>query len=786
MFFFVCPRLRKGPRHVSSSDFAESYQENQANTDGSGEPAQDPSQGENSLPAQCQKRTAASFSSRLRRRLSRESRQSGEHRMNFPFTLKPKPSISKTNAELPVFEDMGSSLMSARGYDSDAQCVGTPQHVGNVNESPRTPASRRMGLNNIVEAHREHNNMGYWNSPSLHAHPDSPARFGMSAPSTPQGSMEVLPHSSDAQHTARSTDNLSTTSLNNQRSAEQNHFAKPLTSLHPSQEQLVAPDHASNHRQGLYLGSSSENFQDLVGDWAQYMKSNAIGLPNASSESSSRQSPEIAMPKRRQHSSSPRTHPESHVPYLGDLDLSHRLAGSPLALRSQSANPSITNSPHANRHGLRMVSSENVQSDMTSGSSTVVGPETPTRSTPQHRDVSSFYSRQSDETAGNASSAIHSLRVHAANAMDSLPNIKGRLFGEVGFVEDAPGVTGDVIKGKFGDHEQANTPSSQSPRALPTPTEGMRKVSPGWMTGGRRVGYGYRMVDNTDELTHHGVDDVPTTGIVKHEDVSGNGGRRAVSQPPVQPPIPYDNVRANSNCPSSLKITTDPKNDPVRTPSNWTKLKRNSVRDRSHAPLAVDLASKDMPPRGPHGARAILVQPQHSPTPESVEYVEDDGNFVSRWSRNSFSLRRRLSQLHKKDDSSPERELCTPDVSPTVNRRCSMDQTTRCPSVYFDPANERSADKVNGQPSRSRSGRWVLRFSRNRDSKRRLSKPVKQPSPESSAEYECPSSGLGRPDSMVGDIAADLANEYQQCIQMPGAFYGSGWASRTSLIVEAE
>ncbi|CAG8306021.1 unnamed protein product [Penicillium salamii] len=772
MFFFVCPRLRKGPRHVSSSDFAQSYQENQsANTDGSGEPAQDPSQGENSLPAQCQKRTAASFSSRLRRRLSRESRQSGEQSMNFPFSLKPKPSISKTDAELPVFADMGSSLMSARGYDSDAQCVGTPQHVGNVNQSPRTPTSRRMGLNNNVQGHREHNNMGYWNSPNLHAHPDSPASFGMSAPSTPQGSMEGLPHPSDAQHTARSTDNLSTTSLNNQRSAEQNHFAKPLTSLHPSQEQLVPSNQVVNHRQGLYLGSSSENFQDLVGDWAQYMKSNAIGLPNASSESLSRQSPEIMMSKRRQHSSSPRTHPEAHVPYLGDLDLSHRLAGSPLASGSQSANPSITNPPHANRHGLRMVSSENVQSDMTSGSSTVVLPETPTRSMPQHRDVSSFYSRQSDETAGNASSAIHSLRVHAANAMDSLPNIKGRLFGEVGFVEDAPGVTGEVIKGKFDDHEQANTQSPQSPRALPTPTEGMRKVSPGWMTGGRRVGYGYRMVDNADELTHHGVDDVPTTGIVKHEDLGGNDGRRAVSQPPVQPSIPYDN---------------DPKNDPVRTPSNWTKLKRNSVRDRSHAPLAVDLASKDMSPRGPHGARAILVQPQHSPTPASVEYVEDDGNFVGRWSRNSFSLRRRLSQLHKKDDSSPERELCTPDVSPTVNRRCSMDQTTRCPSVYFDPANERSADKVNGQPSRSRSGRWILRFSRNRDSRRRSSKPVKQPSPESSAEYECPSSGLGRPDSMMGDIAADLANEYQQCIQMPRAFYGSGWASRTSLIVEAE
>lgn len=41
MFFFSCPRLRKGLRNVSVSDFAQSYQEEQGtNTDGPGEEAQ--------------------------------------------------------------------------------------------------------------------------------------------------------------------------------------------------------------------------------------------------------------------------------------------------------------------------------------------------------------------------------------------------------------------------------------------------------------------------------------------------------------------------------------------------------------------------------------------------------------------------------------------------------------------------------------------------------------------------------------------------------------------------
>ncbi|CAG7925912.1 unnamed protein product [Penicillium olsonii] len=673
---------------------------------------------------------------------------------------------------------MGSSLTSARGYDSDAQCLGTPPPIGDVNRSPRTPASRRMGVQNIAQAWQEQN-MAYWNSPNMHAHPVPAASYDMLAPSTPQGSVKGPHGVSGPQHMARVMNIHSTTSFNDQRSGEQNMFAKSLPSLHLSQEQLAAPNDGVNKRQGAFLTSSSENIQDLEVDWAKWMSSNASGLRNTSSESLNRQSPEIAMTKRRQPSSTPHTHSDTRMPFLGDLDLSHRLHESQLASSSQSANPSMTNSPQERRRAQCMVSSENAQSDIHSGSSTVVGPETPARSMHQHRDVSSFYSRQSDEAAGNESYAIQSLKVHAANAIDSLPNIQGRLFGQPGIAEGTPGPPGELVKSKF-DHQEANTPPS-IPHTLPNSADGTRKVSPGWMTGGRRVGYGYRLVDNTEESTRQSVPhEVRTPTDVNKSDIHQIERQRTVSQPVLQPPT-WDDSRRHS----PLRTPTDPKT-PVRTPSTWTKMKRNSVRVRNHAPPAIDLAGDAKAPRDQPGARAILVQPDHSPTPASVEYVEDDGNFASRWSRGSLS-RKRQSQSKKKDDLDFEPESCTPDASPIADRRLSMDQTVRRASVYFDPANDKSADKVNGQPSRSRSGRWILRFFRNRDNRRLSAKPVKEPSPESSGEYEeCPLNSIARSNSVRSDIAAELASDYQQCIQMPGAFYGSGWASRTSLIVEAE
>lgn len=276
------------------------------------------------------------------------------------------------------------------------------------------------------------------------------------------------------------------------------------------------------------------------------------------------------------------------------------------------------------------------------------------------------------------------------------------------------------------------------------------------------MGYGYSLVDNAED----------------HRDTPG--------------------LRPDSQQSPVKQSPTNVKAEPVLTPSMWAKMKSHSVRGNRHAPLAVDLASEGMAVGRVNSIRAQHIEsPTSEKTPTSAKtpnsgssfYVEDvDETFLSRWAKISRSTRQQ-PQPEKYDNSTHGSDVCvrSPDASPLSERHFSMDQTNHQPSVYFDPSNDRSADRLNGEPSRSRSGRWVLKFSRNRESKRRSNLPPKELSDKSPVQYQDhPSSGLGRANSTRSDMAEELASAYQECIGMPGAFYGSRWASRTSLVVEAE
>lgn len=656
--------------------------------------------------------------------------------------------------------DMGSSLMSARGYDSDAQCIGSPQHAPHMRASPRSPAYRRMGLQDLIERSRERNDLEMWTGAKGHEQSDTPGTpFGMHYIPTPPGSLRG--RSAHPTSATEHTGSQSVPSFKNERSGEQSTFTKSLPSLHASQEELVR----LRSREGFMGSSSGENLQNLVADWAHYMGSNPNDYRAASSASLAREDPGIMVRKTRQPTSSPRTHAEARVPHLGDrdLDLSHRLAGTSMGSEPPSTNASMSELPRANRYGLQMVSQENFQPHERSGTA-IMGLEPHNQAMSHQRDASSFYSRQSSDPSRGAS-AVQSLRVHAANAIDSLPNIHTQMAAEICSVEDELEPGTEALKSKF--VEQLDTPNWGSPQShgISNGANGAgphRKVSPGWMTGGRRMGYGYSLVDNAED----------------HRDT---------------PRLRPDSQQSPVN-----QSPTNVKAEPVLTPSMWAKMKSYSVRGNRHAPLAVDLAGEGMTVGRVNSIRAQHIEsPTSEKTPTSAKtpnsgssfYVEDvDETFLSRWAKISRSTRQQ-SQPEKYNNSTHGRDVCTrsPDASPLGERRFSMDQTNHQPSVYFDPSNDRSADRLNGEPSRSRSGRWVLKFSRNRESKRRSNLPPKELSDESPVQYqEHLSSDLGRANSTRSDMAEELASAYQECIGMPGAFYGSRWASRTSLVVEAE
>lgn len=804
MFFITCPRLRRGHRPDSPSGFAQSYRDGQMeNVDGPREQGQGKAQpntrfqdgtwltwdiagpplGSTFTPVRDRRRRSTSLSRRLRHRFSRESRQSGEHRHVFPFSLKLKSNAPKATTELSMVGGMGSgSLMSTRGYDSDAQCIGSPQHAEHVRASPRSPAFRRMGLHDLIEYSRERNDLEMWANANSHDQSDTPGTpFGMHYIPTPPGSLRGRTAHPDS--TAEGTGSQSVPSFKNERSGEQNTFTKSFPSLHASQEELAPPNQEHLQSREAFKGSSSgENLQNLVADWAQYMGSDRNDHRAASSTSLAREDPGITVSKTRQPTGPPGTHSENRVPHLGDLDLSHRLAGTSVGSGPPSANPSMSELPRPNRYGPQMASQENFQSHERSGTSTIGGSDPQRLAASHQRDTSSFYSRQSSNPSRGAS-AVQSLRVHAANAMDSLPNIHAQMAAETGSVKNELEPVAEVLKSKF--VEQLDAANWESPQVHgifngPNGAGPHRRVSPGWMTGGRRMGYGYSLVDNAEAHPPGvGGNGSPVPNANWHRDTSG--------------------PRSDSRQSPTNRSPTNAIGEPVLTPTMWAKMKSHSVRDNRHAPLAVDLAGVGMAAGEAHrasssGAQHIgspisIKSPASAKSPTSAKsfYIEDvDETFLSRWAKASRSTRKQ-PQPDMYQDSTHGRSVCTPDTSPLGERRLSMDQTNHQPSVYFDPSNGRSADKQNGEPSRSRSGRWIPKFSRNRESKKRSNLPPKEPSEESPVPYQQrPSSDLRRANSTRSDMAEELASAYQECIGMPGAFYGSRWASRTSLVVEAE
>ncbi|KAJ5608179.1 hypothetical protein N7537_004798 [Penicillium hordei] len=679
--------------------------------------------------------------------------------------------------------DMGSSLTSARGYDSDAQCIGSPQHVDHMRASPRIPAFRRMGLHDLIEYSRERNDLEMWAGANRHDQSGTPGTpFGMHYIPTPPGSLRGCTAHPDAEF--EGTGNQSVPSFKNERLGEQNAFAKSFSSFHPSQEELAPPNQEHLRSRGDFKGSSSgENLQNLVVDWAQYMGSDPNNYRAASSTSVAKEDPGITVSKTRQPTSSPGTHSESRVLHLGDLDLSHRLAGTSMGSGPTSANPSMSELPRPNRYGPQMASQENLQSHERSGTLTIGSSEPQKQATSHQRDASSFYSRQSSNPSRGAS-AVQSLRVHAANAMDSLPNIHAQIVAGADSVQNELKPVAEVLKSRF--VEQLDAANWESPQVHgifngPNGAGPQRRVSPGWMTGGRRMGYGYSLVDNAEAhppAVGGNSNSLPNGSW--HKDTSG--------------------PRSDSRQSPSNKSPTNVIGEPVLTPTMWAKMKSHSVRDNRHAPLAVDLAGVGMAASEAHRTSSNRAQHIESPTsmkspisaktPTSAKsfYIEDvDETFLSRWAKVSRSTRKQQQQPGMYHDSTHGPEVYTSDTSPLSGRRFSMDQTNHQPSVYFDPSNGRSADRQNGDPSRSRSGRWIPKFSRNRESKKRSNLLPKEPSEESPVPYqERPSSDLGRANSTRSDMAEELASAYQECIGMPGAFYGSRWASRTSLVVEAE
>lgn len=738
------------------------------------------------------------FTHMLRRRFSRESKTSNDRRDSgkiiLPFSLKAR-STTKSGTELKILEDVGSSLMSERGYDSDARDIPTPTRANHMAASPVAQGFRRMELSDLVERSLEREESERWTtdqSPHNSDCRDSP--LGMHYIPTPKSSLRGVPHplrEANNQHPA----------LKDERSRGEHILQIGLARSLPNMN-------TSSHGSGPSISTHSPAIvePDVVDDinflahWDQYLRR---GQKNgmATSGSVPNLSTDALVAQGRQPGTSAMSLTDLRALHLGDLEISYRLASQTMSSGFGSHNTSSVDLARNNRHGQFMSSShENLQPRQRSQQGRI-----------GRRDPSSFYSHQgSHPSSKDTSPRVQSL-THIEKPIQFNQGTDGKPQGDcadIGFIHES----------RFREHcDAANSPPHHHGQLYgPNNLRFPRRVSAGWMSGGRRVGYGYSPVS--------GAEDAQT----QHQDDDGHSSEVAGWRPPMknerQIQSPSQDCRMG---PQEAMESTIKEPRPIPPPMNpkrhelgaatvpQTRISPHSAKDYPMPPYLrafigsrVDRSSLDyetgavwVDETNPPNFRAPEVPPttqnEHCEVPQSSHYsTHPNDASATRWARLSRSMNVQL-RARKNGEGLDGHEIGSyGDLRPAIGHFVgSLRDTAETPMGRFEtehsamePLTADQHDEEKDQAgqmhsSNSRSSRWLLKLSK-REASRRLSNMNNQETSQASAAFlECDSSSAKRTNSTKSSGAEDPASVYQDCLRMPGSFDGSRWANRGSKVL---
>ncbi|KAJ5215958.1 uncharacterized protein N7498_002365 [Penicillium cinerascens] len=733
----------------------------------------------------------------LRRRFSRESKSLNDQRdfgkLALAFSLK-SGSTKKLGTELTVLEDIGSSLMSERGYDSDARNISTPTRANHMGGSPVARGFRRMELSDLVERSQERDESERWatdqSQNNLDSH-DSP--FGMHYISTPKSSLRGI---------SRPTREMDSQCPGLGEHSGQMGLARPFPSLTASSQESGLP---LSRYSPILGGPEGADDMNLMTHWDQYLKR---GQKNGMVTSGSVPdlSTGVLVSKKRQITTSGLSLADPRTLHLGDFGISHRLASQTMSSGSMSSPDLVRN----NRNGPFMSSQENLQ---------------PRQRSPQGqmrrlRDPSSLYSHQSSHPSStNAASRVHSPGSPTEKPMYTSQGIKEQAQGE-GPAEN----NGFVYESRFREYcDTVNSPSSyQGQPCGPNDRGSPRRVSAGWMSGGRRLGYGYSPVPGAEDTQYQQEDDcvhanqgpypVIADANTKNECGGQSQGCRRDPQEtvetnfqepnPIPPPM---NPKRHENGPATVpRATTSHRstmNFPVPPYSRAFMGSRTNRSSRDYETGAVwvdeinipDLRAPEVPP---------TTQIKHCEVPPSSHYSTHPNHAsASRWSRlgQSMNVQPRARKNGEGLDGHGTGSNCN-SRSAIGQSAGNLEGPAKAPSEHHarehlesNPLGTRhlgDGEDQAGQahPTNSRSSRWLLRLSKRRAS-RRLSNIHHQESSQESSQassapfHECDSSSARRTSSTKSSGAEDPASAYQDCLHMPGSFDGSRWANRSSRVL---
>ena len=410
--------------------------------------------------------SSSGLSKRLRKRFSREGKGS-----IFPFARS-----TGLNAGPIASGEVGSSLMSERGYDSDAQFISTPKQPNNTPDHPSTGpgnngAPHQLGksepLGVLVEEHSRTESENSTISPSNGDRTKSFLFWGhgrlQCSPRLDVGDLDRLPTSVvDPLQNPGPSDNRPTSAEND----------LPMPNVRHSRLQTDIPSPS------LPLGPNSGRLYSSVPCRGHPHLVSPVPRGYRVSTDSSRGTPDIVIPRTRGRLSAQLVGPASS-PHLQDMNIPHMLATTSISSPLRSKAQSLDDRMMDNTEGTKRLS-----------------PPSDTRKQWGQPEV----------------------RVIRMDTPSSLPTATNYSDGGA-----------SASQGKFTEHFELN-PSTVSLRPdCPSEVGSSCSVSVGWLSGGRRMGYGYALVPSTnDDISQSGSAE-PVTGEADASYPEGVGNQSSVS-----------------------------------------------------------------------------------------------------------------------------------------------------------------------------------------------------------------------------------------------------------------
>ncbi|KAJ5635219.1 uncharacterized protein N7484_008532 [Penicillium longicatenatum] len=690
--------------------------------------------------------------------------------------------------------EYGNSLMSERGYDSDAHYITTPRR--DLGRSPASRGLRQMELSDLIEQSQERSEAERWAMTNAPTATDSQESvFGMHFIPTPPGTLRGPPTTF---HTARDTDEFKyQPTTPSPLRAERTHKSPVLTKIFggslPSLSSTNDPGASHSEHSPVLIVPETSSGRDLMSDWKQFMKTSRDQHGAGSFGSLPTSSADLLVSKTRQPSNSARSFTDPRDPraiHLSELGISNRLVSFSQSSRVGSCSPSSTELFYKKRGAMGNFSQENVQFSQ-SGASVISGNETP-KNPNDRRDASSCYS-QASPSSGSLSIGGLSFKKLTSKIIDPKPKPKPALQDILTSDNEAVNVPAprNTILSRFQEHCDSGNSDSPQFQNHPAGIVSPRKVSVGWMSGGRRVGYGYNPVPGKeggspkkDNQSPPQMSQIPgskaefTTNVVhgsppnhhQLEKMAQLLPRQYGNPSPSHPRLPLYEALTG---PRSVKSKSN--TEYAAPPNLWAILGRSSQEQNtiagSNEGSSNVLCAPELTP---------IVQPELCQLPQSAHNTslrQGRDSFINQWARLSRSKNKKSQSQDQKT------ELGGVTNSERLQEIVFYDHSDETEPEFHDTEHhDESVDQAHElQTNTSRVVRWANRFSRYRESRRPPTVRQQERSQSSSGAYQdCDSASISlkRATSTRSNTADDPDH-----FEMPGSFEGSRWASRISRLL---